>query len=290
MNGLTWDAILKVTGVELEKNSDIVVYLFIEKGLRGEMSYNCKRYSEVNNKYMKNYDLTKPSKYISYLDMNDLYGWRSRFPPYGDFKWLKNVDNFDVYSISKNSSIGYILEVDLAYPDELQKLHNDYPLAPEKGGIPYDMFDYCKKIANEYGIKIGDVRKLISNLSDKANYVIHYRNLQSYLSLRMKLTKIHRVLKYKQSDWMKVYIDFNTEKIKNAANSFEKNFFELMVNSVYGKTMENLRKRISVRIVNNDRDPLKYTSEPTFISPKIFDKYFAAIHKIKPVLTLKKPI
>ena len=213
-------------GVELEKNSDIVMYLFIEKGLRGEMSYNCKRYSEVNNKYMKNYDLIKPSKYISHLDMNDLYGWRSRFSPYGDFKWLKNVDNIDVYSVSKNSSIGYILEVDLAYPDELQKLHNDYPLAPEKRGIPYYMLlDYCKIIADEHGIKIGDVKKLISNLSDKANYVIHYRNLQLYLSLRMKLTKIHRVLKYKQSDWMKVYIDFNTEKIKNVANSFEKKLF-----------------------------------------------------------------
>ena len=106
----------------------------------------------------------------------------------------------------------------------------------------------------------------------------------------MKLTKIHRVLKFKQSDWMKKYIDFNTEKRTNAANSFEKDFFKLMINSVYGKTMENLQKRINVRLVNNERDFLKYTSRPTHITHKIFGKNYAAIHEIKPVLTLNKPI
>ena len=99
---------------------------------------------------------------------------------------------------------------------------------------------YCKRIADKYEIKVGDVKKLIPNLSNKTNYVVHYRNLQLYLSLGMKLTKIHRVLKFKQSDWMKKYIDFNTGKRMNAANSFEKYFFELIINSVYGKIMENL--------------------------------------------------
>ena len=139
---------------------------------------------------MKNYDPTKPSIYISCLDMNNLYGWAmSSYLPYGGFKWLKNVDNFDVNSISEKSPIGYILEVDLEYPDELHVLHNDYPLAPEKLAVPYDMFsDYCQKIADEYGIKFGDVMKLISNLVDKSNYVLHYRNIQLYLSLGMKLS------------------------------------------------------------------------------------------------------
>ena len=106
----------------------------------------------------------------------------------------------------------------------------------------------------------------------------------------MKLTKIHRVLEFKQSDWMKKYIDFNTEKRTNAANSFEKDFFKLMINSVYGKTMENLRKRMNVRLANNEKDFLKYTSRPTHITHKIFGKNYAAIHEIKPVLTLNKPI
>ena len=150
--------------------------------------------------------------------------------------------------------------------------------------------DYRKKIAGEYKVKVGDVKKLIPNLGNKSNYVLHYRNLQLYLSLGMKLTKIHRVLKFKQSDWMKKYIDFNTEKRKNAANSFEKEFFRLMINSVYGKTMENLQKRINVRSVNNEKDFLKHTSRPTRITHKIFGKKFAAILEIKPVLTLNKPI
>ena len=120
--------------------------------------------------------------------------------------------------------------------------------------------------------------KLIPSLGDKTNYVLHYRNLQLYLSLGMKLTKIHRVLKFKQSDWMKKYINFNTEKRTNAANSFEKDF----------KTMENLQKIITVRLENNEKDFLKYTSRTTHITHKIFDKNYAAIHEIKPVLTFKK--
>ena len=111
-----------------------------------------------------------------------------------------------------------------------------------------------------------------------------------YLSLGMKLTKIHRVLKFKQSDRMKKYIDFNTEKRKNATNDFEKDFFKLMINSVYGKAIENLRKRINVRLVNNAKDFLKYTSRPTYVTHKLFNKDYAAIHEIKPVLVLNKPI
>ena len=106
----------------------------------------------------------------------------SGYLPYGGFKWLKNVDNFDVNSVRENSSTRYVLEVDLEYPDELHVLHNDYLLAPEKFAIPYDMLsDYCKNIANEYGIKVGDVKKLIPNLGDQTDYILHYRNLQLYL-------------------------------------------------------------------------------------------------------------
>ena len=150
--------------------------------------------------------------------------------------------------------------------------------------------NYCTEIADKYEIKVGDVKKLIPNLSEKTNYVVHWKNLQLYLSLGIKLTKIHRVLKFKQSDWMKKYIGFNTEKRINATNDFEKDFFKLMINSVYGKTMENLRKRINVRLVNNEKDFLKYTSRPTYITHKSFGKDYAAIHEIKPVLILNKPI
>ena len=224
--GLRWDAMLKMTAVKFKKIIDIDMYLFIEKGLRGGFSYIAKRYSEANNKYLKDYDPKKTSKFISYLDMNNLYGWAmSGYLPYGGFKWLKNVDGFDVNSVSEKSPIGYFLEVDLEYPDELHELHNDYPLAPEKLAVTNDMLSkYCKEIADEYDIKVGDVKKLIPNLSNKTKYVLHYRNLQLYLSLGMKLTKIHKVLRFKQSDWMEKYIDFNTEKRTTTANTFENIF------------------------------------------------------------------
>ena len=147
-----------------------------------------------------------------------------------------------------------------------------------------------KKNGDKYDIKVGDVKKLIPNLDNKTNYAVHYRNLQLYLSLGMKLTKIHRVLKFKQSNWMKKYIDFNTKKRMNTAHDFEKDFFKLMINSVYGKTMENLGKIMNVRLVNNEKDFLKYTSRPTYIGYKKFGKDYAAIHEIKPVLIINKPI
>ena len=131
----------------------------------------------------------------------------SEYIPYEEFEWLENVDEFDINSINEKNEIRYFLEVDLEYPDELHELYNDYPLAPEKLVVINDMLSkYCKEIADKYDTKVGDVKKLIPNLGNKTKYVLHYRNLQFYMFLGMKLTKIHRILKFKQSDWMKKYI------------------------------------------------------------------------------------
>ena len=171
----------------------------------------------------------------------------SEYLPYGGFKWLKKVDGFDVMSINEKSPRGYFLEVDLEYPDELHEFHNDYPLAPEKLAVSSDMLSkYCKEIADKHEIKVGDVKRLIPNPRNKTKYVLHYRNPQLYFSLGMKLTKIHRVLKFKQSDWMKKYIDFNTIKRMNAANDFEKDFFKDFFNSAYGKATAKLYEKGSM--------------------------------------------
>ena len=138
--------------------------------------------------------------------------------------------------ISENSPIGYILEVDLEYYKNLHVSHSDYPLAPEKLNISSDMLSkYCSDIANKYGIKVGGVNKLVPNLRDKIKCVVHYKNLQYYLSLGMKLIKVHRILKFKQSNWLKESIEFNIEKIKNAVSEFEKNFFKSHIWKKYGK-------------------------------------------------------
>ena len=152
--GLSWGAMLKMTGVKLEKISDIDKYLFIEKGLRGGTSYISNRYAKSNNKYMNNYNPKKPSAFISYFDMNNLYGWAmSQYLPYEGFKWLKNVDEFDMMSISKKRPIGYFLEVDLGYPYELHELHNDFPLVPEQLAVSSGMLlKFCKRIADKFEI------------------------------------------------------------------------------------------------------------------------------------------
>ena len=163
-----------------------------------------------------------------------------------------------------------ILEVDLEYPEELHNIHNDYPLAPEKVKVTESMLsEYCQTISEKYGISTGLVHKLIPTLSKKEKYVLHYRNLQLYIDLGLKVTKVHRVLEFNQSPWLKQYIDFNTEKCKNAKNAFEKDFFKLMNNSVFGKTMENIRKRVDVRLVTDEKKLLKYVSKPTYVSSNL---------------------
>ena len=141
--------------------------------------------------------------------------------------------------------------------------------------------DYCKKIQKKFNISSGLVHKLIPTLNNKEKYVLHYCNLQLYLNLGLKLKKVHRVLEFNQSPWLKQYIDFNTHKRTQAKNSFEKDFFKLMNNSVFGKTMENIRKRVDVRLVTDEKKLLKMTPKPTFVSSKIFNENLVAVHKIK---------
>ena len=175
------------------------MHLFIEKAMRGGIFYISKWHVKANNKYMKCYHSSKESKCIMYLDANNLHVYAmSQYLPYSEFKWLnKNgIHRFDVDSIGENSSIGYILEVDFNYPDNSHELHSDYPLVPEKLEISQNMLsNYCRNIVSEYGIKTGGVNKLIPNLGNKIKYVVQYGNVQLYLSLGMKLTKVHRILK-----------------------------------------------------------------------------------------------
>ena len=204
--GLSWDAMLKMTGIRLEKISNIDVHLFLEKGMRGCISYISKRYSKGSD------DVN-----IMYWDANNLYGWAMgcNYLPYEGFRFLieEKIKKFDLVSISENSKIGYILEVDLEYCKELHNSHNDYPLCPEHIEVKYEMLsNYCKDIVDWYDIKVGGVKKPIPNLDDKVKYIVHYKNLKYYLKLVMRLVKIHRILNFKQKGWLKVYTDFNTKK------------------------------------------------------------------------------
>ena len=291
--GLSGDAMLKMTDIKLELMVHIDMFIFFEKAMRGGVSYIANRYGKANNVYMKKDDEKAPSKYLMYLDANNLYGWAmSQYLPTGNFKWMteKQINKINLATYKEDSKKGLILEVDLEYPRELHDLYNEYPLGPEKVKVTENkLSNYCKKIKEKYNISIGQVHKLIPTLNNKEKYVLHYRNLQLYLDLGLKLTKVHRVLEFDQSPWLKQYINFNTEKRKHAKNSFEKDFFKLMNNSVFGKTMENLRKRVDVRLVTNEKKLLKLASKPTYVSSKIFNENLVAVHKIKETLTLNRP-
>ena len=231
---------------------------------------------ENNNKYMKRgFDINKALKYLMYLDKNNLYGvgMSMKLTTHG-FKWLTSGEMKKIYENRHNlNKIPCILEVDIIYPKELHDSHNDYPLCPERVK--------CKN----------RVEKLIPNLRDKKNYVLHYKNLIQYLDMGLKVTRIHRGIKFVESEWMKPYIDMNTNLRANAKNNFEKDFFKLMNNSVFGKTMENIRNRVDVKLVNTLEKAKKLIAKPNLKGPpKIFSENLISVHMKKTSLLMNKPV
>ena len=289
----SWDCMLKNTGVVLEQITDIDMYQMIEQGLRGGVSVISHRYAKANNKYMNEHDETKQSSYITYLDANNLYGVAMvQSLPKSGFHFVDVESHKDeVLNAEEDSDNGYIVEVDLEYPEELHDLHNDYPLAPERVAVDNDMLSkYAKSSKNSMNMKGAIVEKLVPNLNNKYKYVVHYRNLQYYLQKGLRITQWHRILQYKQSKWLEPYIMFNNQKRTQARNSFEKDFYKLMNNAVFGKTMENVRNRVDIRLINTEKQFTKLASKPTFESCEIFDTNLIGVLMKKTKTILDKPI
>ena len=289
--GLSWNACLKMTGIELELISDIDMYLMIERGLRGGMSVISHRKAEANNKYMKTYNPEKPSKFITYLDANSLYSWSMvQYLPYGGFKWI-DPESFSIDTVRADSDKGHILEVDLTYPKELHDSHNEYPYCCEHTTLTDEVLSpYAKHIAEKHELTIGKSSKLISSLTDKKRYVIHEINLKQAVDAGLELTKIHRVVEFNQKPWMKDFIDFNINKRKESKNEFEKGFFKIMCNATYGRTLMNLRKRQNISLINDATKLNDLVKKPNFVSSKIFNENLIAVHNIKEKLYMNQPI
>ena len=247
--GLAWQACLKKTSIELELLTDYDMLLMVEEGIRGGICHSIHRHAKANNKYMKNYDESKDSSYIKYSDTNNLYGWAmSQKLPVNDFKWVEDTSKINeefIKNYDANNDKGYIIEADVKYPKKLHKLHIDLPFLPKRMKI-----DKCKKLA--------------CNLLNKKKYVVHINSLKQALYHGLKLKKIHRVIEFNQKAWLKPYIDMNTELRKVADNDLEKDFYKLMNNTVFGKTMENIRKHRDIKLVTTDKKRSILVSEPNY--------------------------
>lgn len=287
-----WDAMLKLTGVELENITNIDMYNMISKGLRGGISMITHRHARANNKYMKDYDNKQESSFITYLDANNLYGLAmTKYLPCEGFKFIDAFNIDKVLSTYAENDTGYIVECDLEYPENIHDLHNEYPLAPESRIIKNDeLSDYALSLKEKFKLGNSNVPKLVPNLHDKNKYVLHYENLKYYLKQGMKLKQVYRIIEFKQKPFLKSYIDFNSSKRKVAKNDFEKDFFKLMNNAVFGKTMENVENRVDIQLVADRQKYLKRVANPLFKNSQIYDENLVAVEMTKKEIVLDKPI
>ncbi|XP_072377324.1 uncharacterized protein [Diabrotica undecimpunctata] len=279
---LTWDAMLKYTDIELQLLTDVDMVHFFKKGIRGGVATCTKRMGIANNRFLSNFDPTKPETYIMYLDANNLYGAAMSQPlPWGNFRWLneQEIDQFNVFNIDDDGQKGYVLEVDLHYPPNMHDQHNDLPFCPESIVPPKSKY-----------------KKLIPNLYDKKKYVIHYRNLKQCIQYGLKLENVHRILEFSQSMWLKKYIDLNTFLRNKAKNEFERDLFKLLVNAIFGKSLEAVDKRKDIRLLSqyeNSKGRVGAKSliaKPEFNSLSIFSENLVAIHLNKTKIIYDKPL
>ena len=271
------ESLLKENWVKLKLLLDPDMLLMFEKGIRGGITQSVHGWATVNNPYMGlEYDKNKPTKYLQYLDANNLYGWAMSQPlPTGEFCWVEFREDRDPKTIAEELVVkkdyGYLLEVDVRYPRNLHDYHNDLPFM-------------CAKM------KINGIEKLVPNLYYKHKYVIHVRALAQVLEHGLVIEKIHRTIEFKQSAWMKEYIDFNTRLRTAAMNDFEKDFYKLMNNSVFGKTMENIRKHRNIKLVNNEEEFLKNVMKPNFKSGTLLGPDLMGCEMGKIKVVMNKPV
>ena len=224
---------------------------------------------------MKNYDENEESSYIQYLDTNNLYGWAmSQKLPVNCFKWLEDTSEINqgfIKNYDENNNKGYIPEVDVKYPIKLHDLHNDLPLLPKR-------------------MKIDKCKKLVCNLRNKKNFVVHIKSLKQVLNHGLKLKKIYRIIEFNQEAWLKPYIDMNTELRKVVGNDFEKGFYKLMNKAVFGKAMENVRKHRDIKLVTTNKKRSKLVSEPNYHTMNCISENLSIIEMYKTRVKMNKPI
>jgi len=296
--GFSWDSMLLMTGVKIEcfKQGQEDMLNMVKGSIRGGVSMISTRYAKANNPYMESYDKNESTSYISYLDANNLYGWSMvQALPLGGYFWELNPKKYEVNDASEilnlinNSDMGALFEVDLTVPSHLHSYFNDYPLAPASALGEYSPF--MSELMNTHNIDINNtVKKLIPNLYDKEKYVVHYRTLQLYIKLGLVVSKVHRVLWFKQTNYLAQYINFNTNKRAESVNDFEKDLFKLFNNSIFGKTCENIENRIECKLYTSSDKFLKSVNKPQFKNFKIYSEGLALVEMSKTQINYNRPM
>jgi hypothetical protein len=294
--GYAWSSFLRFANVKIELITEIDMFLFFEDSIRGGMVDATIRYVKANNKYLPTFDATKESVFCLYIDYNSLYPSAAcECLPIGQFSWLNASEIRDLetnlLNISSTASEGYYLEVDLVIPENKHNYFNWYPLAPEKIFHPDEMLSpYIKRLKKKFDIKRGKVKKLVASLEPKIKYKLHYRLLQLYVELGAQITKIHRVLKFRQAPFMKSFILDTINQRQNSANTFEKNFYKLIANSIYGNCARNKRKEHYVRLVTNMDVARRVNKNPLLKSFNIYEKDLVAAELRKKILHMDRPV
>ena len=280
---------LITTDVELGLLSDVDMLLFCEKAIRGGLKgVGALRHFRANNKDLNGYNKDQKSVYGAFLDVTSLYGGiMMKKLPKDRYQWTEFADIDSLIETYKNKdSVGYVVEVDLNYPPSIHNDHSDFPLAPEKLFISDDWLSpYSKQLAQNRA----SVPKLVETLFDKKNYICHIENLLFYLEQGLKVVALHRVLQFNKSDWLRPYIEKNTSMRKMASTTFEKNFYKLMSNACFGKTMENKRNRKNIQFVSDQVKASKLTSNPNFKSFQIISDNLCSVYFSVPTVKWDKP-
>ena len=290
---LAWSAALHHTKARLDLITDPEMYLMIENSMRGGIATISHRYASANNPSVEDYDSTKKHGYITYLDANSLYATAQSEPlPVGDFRFLTDVEvsEFDLVSIAPDSKTGYIIECDLEYSDILHDKHSDYPMAPEHLTVTKDMLSSFSLGLLDQNHHWTPTQKLVPNLFNKTKYVTHYRNLQLYTRHGLKVTKYHRILSFSQSCWLKPWISLCNKQRREATSDFESDLAKLKANATFGKTMEQVRKHVNIRLIVDPDKLLKAVSKVTFRKSEIINRDLVMVRNARKQVTLNKPI
>ncbi|XP_054281419.1 uncharacterized protein LOC128999086 [Macrosteles quadrilineatus] len=278
---LTWQAMLKHTAIDIELMTDIDMVLMIEESIRGGLVQSSRRWAQANNEFLAHpadYDPNKEKAWLLYLDAVNLYGYALKQPlPVGNFQWVENPDSLNWSNLPSDAPTGYILECDVEVPDSIHDKLNDLPPLPERAKPP--------------GSK---VEKLIATLYKKEHYIAHYTLIKQAQKLGCRVTKVHRALKFSQSPWMEKYIEFNSKLRSEATNKFSKDFFKLLNNATFGKSLQNNRRHMDVRVVTTKEALEKYARQPRFVDRTIIregDKDgIVLVYLRKDVILLDKPL